>query len=121
MKDYRKLKVWEKGHQLALSVYRATLGFPKTEVYGIVSQMRRAASSIPANIAEGSGRGTDGELARFPLIAMGSASELKYHLLLAKDLKYLSEPAYIELDQQADEVQKMITSLHKRVRLTAKR
>src|SRR3990170_3421423 len=119
MKDYRKLKVWEKGHQLALSVYRATLGFPKTEVYGIVSQMRRAASSIPANIAEGSGRGSDGELARFLLIAMGSSSELKYHLFLAKDLEYLKESDFLALERQIDEVQKMITSLHKRIKLTA--
>ena len=115
MKDYRKLKVWEKSHKLALEVYKATLEFPKTEVYGLVSQMRRAASSIPSNIAEGSGRGGDAELARFLRIAMSSASELKYQLLLARDLKYVDEVAFLNLNTKADEIQKMITSLHKRL------
>jgi len=119
MKDFRKLKVWEKSHVLALAICQHTVGFPKTEIYGLTSQIRRAASSIPANIAEGSGRGSDGELARFLLIAMGSASELKYHLLLAKDLAFLGEDAFNDLNNQVDEVQKMITSLHKRIKLTA--
>ncbi|MCL5428805.1 MAG: four helix bundle protein [Chloroflexi bacterium] len=118
MKDFRKLKVWEKSHRLALAIYQQTVGFPKTEIYGLTSQIRRAAS-IPANIAEGSGRGSDAELARFLLIAMGSASELKYHLFLAKDLEYLKEPAFLTLEKQIDEVQKMITALHKRIKLTA--
>ena len=101
MKDYRKLKVWEKSHKLALEVYKATLEFPKTEVYGLVSQMRRAASSIPSNIAEGSGRGGDAELARFLRIAMGSASELKYQLLLARDLKYVDEGAFFKPEHES--------------------
>jgi len=119
MKDFRKLKVWEKSHVLALAIYQHTVGFPKTEIYGLTSQIRRAASSIPANIAEGSGRGSDGELARFLLIAMGSSSELKYHLFLAKDLEYLKESDFLALERQIDEVQKMITSLHKRIKQTA--
>jgi len=83
MKDFRELKVWEKAHQLTLEVYKATTIFPKDELYGLTSQIRRACASIPANIAEGCGRRGDAEFARFLGIAMGSASELDYHLLLA--------------------------------------
>jgi four helix bundle protein len=79
MKDFRTLTVWQKAHQLTLAVYKATRGFPKEEMYGLTSQVRRASSSIPANIAEGCGRDGDAELARFFQIAMGSASELEYH------------------------------------------
>lgn len=117
MKDFRNLQVWQKAHQLALAVYKITANLPKHELYGMTSQLRRAAGSIPANIAEGSGRGGDGELARFLLISMGSASELKYHLLLAKDLKYITEADFTTLDSLANEVQKMITALHRRIKL----
>ncbi|MBM3130401.1 MAG: four helix bundle protein [Chloroflexi bacterium] len=110
MKDFRKLQVWEKAHRLTLDVYRATQSFPKVEVYGLTSQMRRAASSIPANIAEGCGRSGDAELARFSQIAMGSASELEYHLLLARDLEYLDQPNYERLANQVVEVKRMLTS-----------
>lgn len=78
MKDFKKLKAWEKSHQLTLAIYKVTRSFPKDELYGLTSQMRRASVSIPANIAEGCGRGSDAELARFCHIAMGSASELEY-------------------------------------------
>ena len=84
MKDFRNLKVWEKSHQLALAVYKATSTFPRHELYGL--------TSIPANIAQGCGRSGDAELARFLQIAMGSASELEYHLLLARDLGFLPAP-----------------------------
>ncbi|HLK31639.1 MAG TPA: four helix bundle protein [Terriglobales bacterium] len=87
MKDYKHPDVWTKAHELTLSVYQASFGFPRSEVYGLTSQMRRAAISICANIAEGSGRKSDSELARFLQIARGSASELDYHVLLARDLK----------------------------------
>ena len=83
MKDFRDLKVWSKAHNMALSAYRLTVHFPKEEMYGLTSQIRRAGASIPANIAEGCGRDGDGELARFLQIAAGSASELEYHLLLS--------------------------------------
>ncbi|HRN49901.1 MAG TPA: four helix bundle protein [Anaerolineales bacterium] len=116
MKDFRNLQVWQKAHHLVLAVYRITTGLPKHELYGMTSQLRRAASSIPANIAEGCGRSGDAEFARFLLISMGSASELKYHLLLAKDLKYITEADFSELDNLANEVQKMITALHKRIK-----
>lgn len=90
MRDFRELKVWEKAHCLTLAVYRATTAFPRDEVYGLTSQIRRSCASIPANIAEGCGREGDAELARFLQIAMGSASELEYHLLLTRDLDFLN-------------------------------
>ncbi len=91
MKNFRDLRVWEKAHRLALSVYRATRTYPSEELYGLTSQSRRAAASIPANIAEGCGRGGNPELRQFLQIAIGSASELGYHLLLAHDLKLLND------------------------------
>lgn len=116
MKDFRELKVWEKDHRLTLSVYRITTGFPPDERYGLISQLRRAASSIPANIAEGCGRQGDAELARFVQIAMGSASELEYHLLLSKDLNYITADTYNPLHQQTIEVKRMLTSFLQKLR-----
>ena len=89
MKDFRDLKVWEKAHALVLKCYEATKPFPREEIFGLVSQIRRAAASVPANIAEGCGRRGNAELHRFLQMAMGSANELEYHLLLSKDLGYL--------------------------------
>jgi len=110
MKDFRELKVWEKAHALALELYRATRGFPRDEVYGLTSQICRACTSIPANIAEGCGRGGDAELARFLRIAMGSASELEYHLLLACDLKFLDRSECDRLVTDVIEVKRMLAS-----------
>ena len=90
MRDFRKLKVWEKAHELVLEIYRVTAGFPREELYGMTSQLRRACVSIPANIAEGCGREGEAELRRFLRIGLGSANELEYHLFLAKDLRFLS-------------------------------
>ena len=111
MQDFRKLKVWEKGHALTLAVYRASTAFPKTETFGLTSQMRRSASSVPTNIAEGCGRGSDPDFSRFLQIAMGSASELDYQLLLARDLSYLAETAYLQLCQEVSEVKRMLAAL----------
>lgn len=116
MQDFKKLKVWEKGHQLTLSVYRATVKFPKEELYGLTSQMRRASASVPANIAEGCGRGGKAELARFLQVAMGSASEVEYHLLLARDLGFFDAPQYNELEATVTEVKRMLTSFIAKVR-----
>jgi four helix bundle protein len=91
MQDFRQLKVWQKAHQLTLAVYRLTAAFPKTEQYGMTSQMRRSAASIVCNIAEGCGRGSDPDFARFLQMALGSASELEYQLLLAKDLGWIEQ------------------------------
>jgi four helix bundle protein len=92
VKDFRRLKVWERSHRLTLQVYVHTRSFPKDELYGLTAQIRRAAVSIGANIAEGCGRRGDAELGRFLQIAMGSACELEYHLLLARDLGILTGP-----------------------------
>ncbi|MBC6936599.1 MAG: four helix bundle protein [Chloroflexi bacterium] len=111
MGDFKKLAVWEKAHRLTLAVYRASGSFPKDELYGLMSQIRRAAASIPTNIAEGSGRGGDRELVRFLHIALGSANELEYQLLLAKDLGYLDAGIYQELEHQTLEIQRMLAGL----------
>ena len=88
MRDFRSLKVWQKAHELTLRVYTATRIFPKDELYGLTSQVRRSAASITTNVAEGCGRSGEAELARFLNIAMGSASELEYQLLLARILSF---------------------------------
>jgi four helix bundle protein len=111
VQDFRDLRVWQKSHQLTLAVYRVTGGFPRSEIYGLTSQMRRAASSIGANLAEGYGRSGDAEFARFCSIAMGSASELDYHLLLARDLKFLSSEDHTELAESATELKRMLAGL----------
>jgi four helix bundle protein len=102
MKDFRDLKVWDKSHQLTLACYEATGGFPKQEIFGLVSQIRRCSSSVAANIAEGCGRRGNGEFHRFLQIAMGSASELEYHLLLSKDLKFLAPTDHQRLHAQVE-------------------
>jgi four helix bundle protein len=117
MKDFRKLKVWEKAHRMVLSVYSVTRNFPREELYGITSQMRRASVSIPTNIAEGCGRGTDGDFSRFLQIAMGSANELEYLLLLSRDLKFLGINDCVELNSQIVEIKKMLTSLIRSVNI----
>ena len=105
-----------KSHHLALAVYKTTCAFPREELYGLVSQMRRCSVSIPANIAEGCGRGGVGELVRFLQIALGSASELEYHLLLAHDLQFLKLSDYTSLEQQVVEVKRMLVSLIQKIR-----
>ena len=116
MRNYKDLVVWERSHALTLALYRVTKVFPKDELFGETSQIRRAAASIGANIAEGCGRRSDGELGRFLLIAMGSASELSYHLLLARDLGFLKEPDFIRLDNELAEVRRMLTTLTVKVK-----
>lgn len=116
MQNFRKLKVWEKGHALTLAVYRATVKFPREELYGLSSQIRRVSASIPANIAEGCGRGGKAELARYLQVAMGSASEVEYHLLPARDLGLLDVPQHNELESIVTEVKRMLTSFIAKVR-----
>jgi four helix bundle protein len=110
MRNYRDLQVWGKAHNLTLELYRISRGFPREEVYGITSQLRRAAASIGANLAEGCGRRTSAELARFVRIAMGSASELDYHLLLSRDLGFMSPEEFTSASAALVEVRKMLTS-----------
>jgi four helix bundle protein len=118
MKDFKDLKVWEKAHTVVLAVYGQTRQLPKEELYGLTSQIRRAAVSIAANIAEGCGRRSDGELHRFLQIARGSVSELEYHLLLARDLGSIPVQDVERLEAQVIEVQRMLTSLVATVRKT---
>jgi four helix bundle protein len=114
--DFRKLKVWEKSHNLVLEIYKAAEKFPGMEMYGLTSQIRRSSVSIPANIAEGCGRKSDAEFARFLQIAMGSASELEYHLLLARDLRFLRDSDYKELDKVTIEIKQMLATLIKKLK-----
>jgi len=111
VKDFHELKVWQKAHELTLSVYRVTKDFPREELYGLTSQIRRASASIAANLAEGCGRNGDAEFARYCSIAMGSASDVEYHLLLARDLKLLKPGEYEELAPRATELKRMLTAL----------
>ena len=110
MRDFRKLKVWEKAHHFTLQVYRITKDFPSDERFGLTVQLRRAAASVPTNIAEGCGRHSERELARFMSIAAGSASEVEYQLLLACDLNYIPNETYRELNQQVNDVKRMLNS-----------
>jgi four helix bundle protein len=110
MKDFRQLKVWQKSHQLTLAVYKLTASFPREETYGLSAQIRRASSSISANLAEGCGRNGDAELARYCSIASGSASELEYHLLLARDLKLIKADDYVPLAESVIELKRMLAA-----------
>jgi four helix bundle protein len=110
MRNYRDLQVWTRAHNLTLELYRVSRGFTREELYGITSQLRRAAVSIGANLAEGCGRRSSAELARFVRIAMGSASELDYHLLLSRDLGLMNVDDFTRAANELTEVRKMLTS-----------
>jgi four helix bundle protein len=116
VRDFRRLAVLQRAHSLTLRIYKVTSAFPKEEVYGLTSQLRRSAASIPANIAEGCGREGDAELGRFLYVAMGSANELEYHLILARDLGYFLESDYEHTEQGLNEVKRMLSGLISRVR-----
>ena len=115
MRDFKKLNIWEKSHELTLRIYDLTSEFPREEIYGLTSQIRRACASIPTNIAEGCGRGSSAEFMRFLQIAMGSASETEYLILLAHELKYLNANQYTELTNTIISVKKMLTALLKKL------
>ena len=119
MQDFRKLSVWTKSHQLVLLIYSATASAPEKRFPGLTSQIRRAAASIPANIAEGCGHSGSRELSRFLAIALASSFELAYHLQLAADLGMLSKSDYARLDARTDVVMRMLSSLHSKVRHNA--
>ncbi len=116
MSNFRELAVWEKAHVLAVQIYKISQKIPQTELYGLTSQMRRACVSIPANIAEGCGRGSDVDFARFLYIAMGSACELEYHLLLACELKFLEKEAADAVIAGLSEIKKMLSGLIKKLK-----
>ncbi len=111
MQDFRNLKVWRRAHRPTLGLYRLTKRFPKEELYGLTSQIRRAACSVCANIAEGCGRRGDKEFGRFLYTTFASACELEYHLLLSADLEYLDRPSYVRFNREVVEVKRMISGL----------
>ena len=111
MSDYKKYDIWKLSHFLTLEIYKITEGFPKEEVFGLTSQIRRASSSIGINIVEGCGRGSDEDFKRFLRNASGSAFEVEYILLLSKDLNYISEEKFLELSPKAEELKMKISKL----------
>lgn len=111
MRDFHNYKVWQRGHQFALDVYKRTKKFPKDELFGMTSQLRRASTSIPINIAEGCGRRSDAEFAYFLNVAAGSASEVEEELLLSFDLEFLDSKTYQQLDKEVKEIKAMLGAL----------
>lgn len=116
MRDFRELKVWQSFHEVTLEVYRLTAQFPESERYGLTSQLRRSAASMGANIAEGCGRDSEPDFVKYLIIASGSASETCYHLLLARDLGFITEPVYDEIIGKLDRTRRMLTTLIRRLR-----
>ena len=116
MRDFKKIQVWQKAHQLTLRIYKITAAFPSDERFGLVSQIRRATASIPTNIAEGAGRETQKEFSRFIHIASGSASEVEYQLLLAHELGYISSEEYPSFEKDIIEIKRMLHGFAKALR-----
>lgn len=116
MQDYRKLEVWQRAHRMVLDVYELTESFPKSEIFGLVSQCRRASVSIPANIAEGCGKNSNNDFANFLNIALGSVNEVEYYFLLSKDLNYLDDTIFNNLNQQLGIIKGMLISLIIKIR-----
>lgn len=116
MKDFKDMTIWQRSHKLTLEIYRVTSHFPKDEMYGLTSQLRRAVTSIPTNIAEGCGRRTNAELANFLNIASGSASEVEYEILLAKELGYIAEEQCDSWTREIHELRSMLAAYMKRLR-----
>jgi four helix bundle protein len=111
VQDFRNLKVWQKAHALTLAVYKATAVFPGEERFGLTIQLRRTAASVPMNVADGCGRGTDADFRKCLSMAMGAAKQLEYQVLLAHDLGYLPAQEHTRLGAEAVEVQRMLTGL----------
>lgn len=116
MRDYHKIDVWKRSHQLTLKIYKVTETYPKDEIFGLTSQIRRAMSSVPTNIAEGCGRNSDAELFNFLNIASGSASEVEYQLVLSKELGYIDESVAAELLKEIAEIRKMLGSYMRKLK-----
>ncbi len=116
MLNFKDLAIWQRSHQLTIDIYRATLKFPKEEIYGLTSQIRRAVASIPTNIAEGCGRRTNAELANFLNIASGSASEVEYEILLAREVGYITEEQCELWTKEIGEIRSMLAAYMKRLK-----
>jgi len=111
MRNFQDFVIWQKSHSFTLKIYKTTQKYPSSEAFGLTSQMRRAASSIPFNIAEGCGRHSDPDFRRFLIVASGSASEIDYQLILSKDLEYISLTEFGELHSLITEIRKMLFAL----------
>jgi four helix bundle protein len=111
MRDFKKYDIWQLSHSLTLEVYKITSNFPKEEIYGLSSQIRRAVSSIPTNISEGCGRNSDKEFNQFLNIALGSANETEYLLILSRDLNYLNKEAFENLEKEINTIKSKIYKL----------
>ena len=119
MRPFQELIVWQKAHAVTLAIYKETAKFPKEEQYSLTSQIRRSSNSVPTNIAEGSARESGREFHQFLSVALGSAAELEYQLLLARDLGYLSESTYMKLDGDVAELKRMLVALKKSLRASS--
>ncbi len=117
MQDYKTLLVWQKSHALVLDIYKSVSGFPKEEIYNLSSQLKRCATSIPTNIAEGTGRFTQKDFANFLQISLGSAHELEYLLILSNELNFIDKQLFDNLFKQVNEIKAMLISLVKKVRI----
>ncbi|MBZ9629084.1 four helix bundle protein [Psychroflexus sp. CAK1W] len=115
MRNFKNYDIWKLSHQLTLDIYSVTKDFPNSEKYQIISQMQRAAYSIPSNISEGCGRKSDKDFNRFLQIALGSAHELEYFVLLSKDLNFINEETYTILDEKINNLKKRIYSLSQKL------
>jgi four helix bundle protein len=116
MQNYQDLKVWQKSHQFVLEVYQITNQFPKSEMFGLTSQIRRSSVSIPANLAEGCGKNGTNDIANFFQISLGSLHETEYYLLLSKDLQYITAEIFMSRDSEIKEIKAMLVALIKKVR-----
>lgn len=120
MQDFRDLQVWQRAHALALDIYRLTREFPKEEIYGLVSQLRRAATSVASNIAEGSKRQSRNDFARFLNMAQGSLGEIESLLIFSRDLALVSSAQHASLDSSLQPLARMLSSLHRKVSSAAR-
>ncbi len=116
MRDFRKYNVWQKAYDFSLKIYKLTNTFPKSELYGLISQLRRASVSIPTNFAEGAGRYSDNEFSNFINIASGSAAEVEFLLEISKDLEYISLDDFKPLQQELLSIRKMLNALHIKIK-----
>ncbi|MBW3544347.1 MAG: four helix bundle protein [Bacteroidetes bacterium] len=116
MRNFLELAVWQKSHLLTLKIYKISQSFPKEELFGLTSQIRRAATSIPTNIAEGSGRDSNAEMKRYLIISSGSCSEVEYQTILSKDLGYISELVYVDLIADVQTIRKMLFAFINRLK-----
>jgi len=116
MRDFKKYDIWKLSHVFTLKIYELTKSYPKDETYGMISQIRRASSSIPTNISEGCGRDSDTEFNRFLTISLGSATEVEYLLLLSKELNYIEKDSFIILNEEINIIKRKIYSLKQKLK-----